>query len=360
MNNETISAGEKDLLKQRLFIDINSQLSEFNVPSDITIKNISELNSFKKLIQENSIPWVSVELMEFIDEVTDNFNNETNNTGFVDTTGFDYLNNNYDLEYEKTKFLLDFGSKLKTLGVPQDLFVNNISEFNSFNTLVKNFRVNPLDPLSFTSWLNNPDLKTFVNTKETEFQDLADPTKNNILGIQTSISSNLGLFKELLNIDIVPTLDQLTNILKLPEDFDISKLTNLLKIPNLSLESLPQLATLLNLPQIDLNSFGSDLEIPNIPSIPKLKIPKISGPMTGLNFNRMLNTVVEAQMKDFPEDTPWDGVAKFQAAQITKAVFEELSKMTFYIEPGEIKVLTNGSPSTHQGQNINRIKIKLK
>lgn len=367
MNESDINV---ESIKQNLIDEVNTKLIELNVPSDIQIKNISEFNSLVKLVKTSQnidkIDWISQDLIDFIDvkdsELIENINENTSiidiNIQNASNSSFDYVNKNYDLEYEKTKFLLDVNSKLKSLNVPSDISINNISEFNSFNTMVQNFTVNPLNPSTLNSWLNNPALKTFSTLKNTEFNDLVDPLKNNILSGQNVINGNLGMMKDLLNLDSVPSIEQLQNVLNLPEGFNMDSLTSLLKTPNLNLTSFDDLKSELKVPDLTISLPSlTNVQIPNFTSV---VIPKLSSLTTGLSSDRMLKTLSSAQMKDFPETTPWADVIKYQTAQITKAVFDELSKMTFYIEPGEIKVLTNGSPSTHQGQNINRIKIKLK
>lgn len=366
-SNNIVTDHDKEVIKNTFILNFNKELIKFNIPNELSINNISEFNSFYTLINQsnetNKVSWMSNELFDFVNKrklELDILLNGEKYIPVVDNTGFDFTNNSYDLEYEKTKFILNTNNELKTFGVPSNIIVNNISEFNSLKTLIQNFIPNPLNPLDAVSWLNSPLLKTFINNKASDLSDLSDPIKNKILNIQLNINNNLLKFQELLNIDIVPSLDQLNNILDLPLNFDYSKLTGLLKDPNLNIESLQQLAGLLQLPELNLNSFLPNLEIPEIPQFPTLELPKISSLMTGLNFNRMLDTMVESQLKDFPETTDWKSVVKYQAAQVTKSIFEELSKMTLYIEPGEIRVLTTGSAATQQGQNVNRIKIKLK
>lgn len=367
INSESIDItdSQKELYKQQFLEEVNNKLSELKISSDIKINNISEFNSFVKMIKTNdvdNIKWISTDLTEFIDIKNTELNETLNDNAIIDINNngnnFDYLNNSYDLEYEKTKFFLDINTNLKKYNIPSDIVINNLSEFDSFNKLVTNFTVNPLIPSTVTSWLNNPNLKKFVSDKNIEFNNLIDPNKNVVLSDQLNINKNLDNLKDILHLDSVPTLEQLNNIFNLPEGFDTSRLTNLLKSPNFNLNSLDDLKTALNLPDLKVSLANiSNVQIPNISNI---NIPKLSSLTTGLNSDKMMSTLSDAMLKDFPESTPWKDVIKYQAAQQTKALFDQLSKMTFYIEPGEIKILSNGSPSTHQGQNINRIKIKLK
>lgn len=88
--------------------------------------------------------------------------------------------------------------------------------------------------------------------------------------------------------------------------------------------------------------------------------PVSKNKLNGIDFKRMSAKIADSFKRDYAENVDWNLVIENQAKEITNAIFEELSKMTFYIEIGEIQVLTNGSPSTQQGMNTNRIKIKLK
>lgn len=351
---------QKEIFKQNFIENFNIKLSNYNIP-DILIKNISEFNSFKELIKtNNSLNWVTDELKLFVEESDIEISEILNLTNVVipQSNGFDYLNNTYDVEYEKTSFLLNMNSEIRQFNIPSEININNISELNGLKSLLDNHIVNPLITGSVISWMNNPGLKNFVNNKVVDFDKIVNPEINNILASQLNINENLDKIKTLLNLDFIPSLDQLTNIFNLPENFDINNLMGLLQVPNLELPSIDSLASMLSLPKLDITLPNlPNLSIPNLPSI---KLPTLSSATSGLNSNRMIETMSKAQLMDFPETTPWKDVIKYQTANITKAVFDELSKMTLYIEPGEIKVLTNGSPSTHQGKNINRIKIKLK
>ena len=58
----------------------------------------------------------------------------------MSNTDFDFLNNEYDLEYEKINFLLDFNKNLGNYNVPNNYQINNYSDFKSFTELVENFK----------------------------------------------------------------------------------------------------------------------------------------------------------------------------------------------------------------------------
>lgn len=276
----------------------------------------------------------------------------------MSNNNFDFLNNDYDLEYEKTNFLLEFNKNLSNYNVPNNYQINNYSDFKSFTELVENSKHNikTFNPSLF--WLNNEKLKNFVELNKLNYDNLISKETNNILNEKSIIDENLDKIKNLLNLDNLPKLEQIGNLFNFPENFDITKLNEFFKTPNLKIENFDDLKKIFNVDNLTvaLNSLGS-LELP---SIGKIELPKLSSLTTGLNFERMSKTIEEAQLKDFPESTPWETVIKYQATIVTKAFFTELSKMTFYIEPGEIKILSTGSPSTHQGKNINKIKIKLK
>ena len=276
----------------------------------------------------------------------------------MSNTDFDFLNNDYDLEYEKTNFLLDFNKNLSNYNVPNNYQINNYSDFKSFTELVLNFKYDVKTFNPSLLWLNNEKLKNFVELNKLNYDNLISKETNNILNEKLIINENLDKIKNLLNLDTLPKLEQISNLFNFPDNFNINKINEIFKIPDLKIESFDDLKKIFNVDNLTvaLNSIGS-IELPSIGSI---ELPKLSSLTTGLNFERMSKTIEDAQLKDFPESTPWETVIKYQATIVTKAVFTELSKMTFYIEPGEINILSNGSPSTHQGKNINRIKIKLK
>lgn len=275
-----------------------------------------------------------------------------------DTINFDFLNNEYDLEYEKTKFFLEFNKNLSNYNVPSNYQINNYNDFKSFTELILNYEnsINFLNPTLF--WIKNENLKNFIKTNKLNYENLISNENNIILKEKSIIDENLDKIKNLLNLDKLPKLEQISNLFNFPENFDINKINEIFKLPNLKIENFDDLKTIFNIDNltISLNSLGK-IELPSIGTI---ELPNLSSLTTGLNFDRMSKTIEEAQLKDFPETTPWNDVIKYQATIVTKAFFTELSKMTFYIEPGEIKIVSNGSPSTHQGNNINRIKIKLK
>jgi hypothetical protein len=178
------------------------------------------------------------------------------------------------------------------------------------------------------------------------------------------VDSNLTKVKDLLSqsgveqntLDAIKSVEDLANNISLPDNFNVDSLKDLMKTPNLNIPSLESLSQQLNIPNFNIDTVSSAVSSLFSMSIGGL----IQGGMSGINFNRMSKALAKDMLKEFPEGTDWPSMVEFNAKAITKAVMTELSKMTFYIEPGEIKVLTNGSPSTHQGQNVNRIKIKLK
>ena len=49
----------------------------------------------------------------------------------MSNNNFDFLNNDYDLEYEKTNFLLEFNKNLSNYNVPNNYQINNYSDFKS-------------------------------------------------------------------------------------------------------------------------------------------------------------------------------------------------------------------------------------
>ena len=273
---------------------------------------------------------------------------------------------NYNHQEKVYDFIQDVNTKLQLY--KNDVFLKNQSELVSMLTMIKDYErpinTNPIIPIPLM-WFDKSEIKELATNKLQEFENLNNPETNPVLATTNNIDSNIGKIKNLLSqtgeiseslLANIKTPEDLLNNISFPDNFNPDQLKNLLKIPNLEITSLESLSGMLGIP-----NFNIDIPNVNIPNIPPINMSGIiQGGMTGLNFNRMQKTITKDFMKEFPEGTDWESMCKFNAVAITKAVMLEMSKMTFYIEPGEIKVLTNGSPSTHQGQNVNRIKIKLK
>lgn len=270
---------------------------------------------------------------------------------------------NYNIQDEIYKFTESVNSEI--LKYNDKIFAKNQSELLSLLTMIKDYKA----PIQFGNnvtlpkmWFDNPTLKQYATDKFQEFETLTNPETNTKLQATNIVDSNLTKVKDLLSqsgveqntLDAIKSVEDLANNISLPDNFNVDSLKDLMKTPNLNIPSLESLAEKLNIPdfKIDMDTVSSLFSM----SIGGL----IQGGMSGINFNRMSKALAKDMLKEFPEGTDWPSMVEFNAKAITKAVMTELSKMTFYIEPGEIKVLTNGSPSTHQGQNVNRIKIKLK
>lgn len=274
---------------------------------------------------------------------------------------------NYNIQDEIYKFTESVNSEI--LKYNDKIFAKNQSELLSLLTMIKDYKA----PIQFGNnvtlpkmWFDNPTLKQYATDKFQEFETLTNPETNIKLQATNIVDSNLTKVKDLLSqsgveqntLDAIKSVEDLANNISLPDNFNVDSLKDLMKTPNLDIPSLESLAEKLNIPdfKIDMNTVSSAVSSLFSMSIGGL----IQGGMSGINFNRMSKALAKDMLKEFPEGTDWPSMVEFNAKAITKAVMTELSKMTFYIEPGEIKVLTNGSPSTHQGQNVNRIKIKLK
>ena len=272
---------------------------------------------------------------------------------------------NYNIQDEIYKFTESVNSEI--LKYNDKIFAKNQSELLSLLTMIKDYKA----PIQFGNnvtlpkmWFDNPTLKQYATDKFQEFETLTNPETNTKLQATNIVDSNLTKVKDLLSqsgveqntLDAIKSVEDLANNISLPDNFNIDSLKDLMKTPNLDIPSLESLAEKLNIPDFKIDVISSSVSSLFSMSIGGL----IQGGMSGINFNRMSKALAKDMLKEFPEGTDWPSMVEFNAKAITKAVMTELSKMTFYIEPGEIKVLTNGSPSTHQGQNVNRIKIKLK
>ena len=274
---------------------------------------------------------------------------------------------NYNIQDEIYKFTESVNSEI--LKYNDKIFAKNQSELLSLLTMIKDYKA----PIQFGNnvtlpkmWFDNPTLKQYATDKFQEFETLTNPETNTKLQATNIVDSNLTKVKDLLSqsgveqntLDVIKSVEDLANNISLPDNFNIDSLKDLMKTPNLDIPDLKSLAEKLNIPdfKIDMDTVSSAVSSLFSMSIGGL----IQGGMSGINFNRMSKALAKDMLKEFPEGTDWPSMVEFNAKAITKAVMTELSKMTFYIEPGEIKVLTNGSPSTHQGKNVNRIKIKLK
>lgn len=272
---------------------------------------------------------------------------------------------NYNIQDEIYKFTESVNSEI--LKYNDKIFAKNQSELLSLLTMIKDYEA----PIQFDNnvtlpkmWFDNPTLKQYATDKFQEFETLTNPETNIKLQATNIVDSNLTKVKDLLSqsgveqntLDAIKSVEDLANNISLPDNFNVDSLKDLMKTPNLDIPSLESLAEKLNIPDFKIDTVSSAVSSLFSMSIGGL----IQGGMSGINFNRMSKALAKDMLKEFPEGTDWPSMVEFNAKAITKAVMTELSKMTFYIEPGEIKVLTNGSPSTHQGQNVNRIKIKLK
>lgn len=272
---------------------------------------------------------------------------------------------NYNIQDEIYKFTESVNSEI--LKYNDKIFAKNQSELLSLLTMIKDYKA----PIQFGNnvtlpkmWFDNPTLKQYATDKFQEFETLTNPETNTKLQATNIVDSNLTKVKDLLSqsgveqntLDAIKSVEDLANNISLPDNFNVDSLKDLMKTPNLNIPSLESLAEKLNIPDFKIDVISSSVSSLFSMSIGGL----IQGGMSGINFNRMSKALAKDMLKEFPEGTDWPSMVEFNAKAITKAVMTELSKMTFYIEPGEIKVLTNGSPSTHQGQNVNRIKIKLK
>lgn len=272
---------------------------------------------------------------------------------------------NYNIQDEIYKFTESVNSEI--LKYNDKIFAKNQSELLSLLTMIKDYKA----PIQFGNnvtlpkmWFDNPTLKQYATDKFQEFETLTNPETNTKLQATNIVDSNLTKVKDLLSqsgveqntLDAIKSVEDLANNISLPDNFNIDSLKDLMKTPNLDIPSLESLTQQLNIPNFNIDTVSSAVSSLFSMSIGGL----IQGGMSGINFNRMSKALAKDMLKEFPEGTDWPSMVEFNAKAITKAVMTELSKMTFYIEPGEIKVLTNGSPSTHQGQNVNRIKIKLK
>lgn len=272
---------------------------------------------------------------------------------------------NYNIQDEIYKFTESVNSEI--LKYNDKIFAKNQSELLSLLTMIKDYKA----PIQFGNnvtlpkmWFDNPTLKQYATDKFQEFETLTNPETNTKLQATNIVDSNLTKVKDLLSqsgveqntLDAIKSVEDLANNISLPDNFNVDSLKDLMKTPNLDIPDLKSLAEKLNIPDFKIDTVSSAVSSLFSMSIGGL----IQGGMSGINFNRMSKALAKDMLKEFPEGTDWPSMVEFNAKAITKAVMTELSKMTFYIEPGEIKVLTNGSPSTHQGQNVNRIKIKLK
>ena len=272
---------------------------------------------------------------------------------------------NYNIQDEIYKFTESVNSEI--LKYNDKIFAKNQSELLSLLIMIKDYKA----PIQFGNnvtlpkmWFDNPTLKQYATDKFQEFETLTNPETNTKLQATNIVDSNLTKVKDLLSqsgveqntLDAIKSVEDLANNISLPDNFNVDSLKDLMKTPNLNIPSLESLAEKLNIPDFKIDVISSAVSSLFSMSIGGL----IQGGMSGINFNRMSKALAKDMLKEFPEGTDWPSMVEFNAKAITKAVMTELSKMTFYIEPGEIKVLTNGSPSTHQGQNVNRIKIKLK
>lgn len=272
---------------------------------------------------------------------------------------------NYNIQDEIYKFTESVNSEI--LKYNDKIFAKNQSELLSLLTMIKDYKA----PIQFGNnvtlpkmWFDNPTLKQYATDKFQEFETLTNPETNTKLQATNIVDSNLTKVKDLLSqsgveqntLDAIKSVEDLANNISLPDNFNVDSLKDLMKTPNLNIPSLESLSQQLNIPNFNIDVISSAVSSLFSMSIGGL----IQGGMSGINFNRMSKALAKDMLKEFPEGTDWPSMVEFNAKAITKAVMTELSKMTFYIEPGEIKVLTNGSPSTHQGQNVNRIKIKLK
>lgn len=272
---------------------------------------------------------------------------------------------NYNIQDEIYKFTESVNSEI--LKYNDKIFAKNQSELLSLLTMIKDYKA----PIQFGNnvtlpkmWFDNPTLKQYATDKFQEFETLTNPETNTKLQATNIVDSNLTKVKDLLSqsgveqntLDDIKSVEDLANNISLPDNFNVDSLKDLMKTPNLDIPSLESLAEKLNIPDFKIDTVSSAVS-----SLFSMSIGGLTqGGMSGINFNRMSKALAKDMLKEFPEGTDWPSMVEFNAKAITKAVMTELSKMTFYIEPGEIKVLTNGSPSTHQGQNVNRIKIKLK
>ncbi len=272
---------------------------------------------------------------------------------------------NYNIQDEIYEFTDSVNSEI--LKYNDKIFAKNQSELLSLLTMIKDYKA----PIQFGNnvtlpkmWFDNPTLKQYATDKFQEFETLTNPETNTKLQATNIVDSNLTKVKDLLSqsgveqntLDAIKSVEDLANNISLPDNFNVDSLKDLMKTPNLNIPDLKSLAEKLNIPNFNIDVISSSVSSLFSMSIGGL----IQGGMSGINFNRMSKALAKDMLKEFPEGTDWPSMVEFNAKAITKAVMTELSKMTFYIEPGEIKVLTNGSPSTHQGQNVNRIKIKLK
>lgn len=272
---------------------------------------------------------------------------------------------NYNIQDEIYKFTESVNSEI--LKYNDKIFAKNQSELLSLLTMIKDYKA----PIQFGNnvilpkmWFDNPTLKQYATDKFQEFETLTNPETNTKLQATNIVDSNLTKVKDLLSqsgveqntLDAIKSVEDLANNISLPDNFNVDSLKDLMKTPNLDIPDLKSLAEKLNIPDFKIDVISSSVSSLFSMSIGGL----IQGGMSGINFNRMSKALAKDMLKEFPEGTDWPSMVEFNAKAITKAVMTELSKMTFYIEPGEIKVLTNGSPSTHQGKNVNRIKIKLK
>lgn len=279
-------------------------------------------------------------------------NNTNNNTNIFTDEIF-----TYNITEEKDKFVDQFNQNFQ--GIKSDFYVKNVDEMNNFIKIVEDRKLYletiqqttipgmpmvPVPPL----WYDSIAVQSKTETLKTSFTELIDPVINTKLAESNIVQANLFKLKDTLQLPSVPTFDQLSNLVDFPANYDFNQLKSMLSLPNLEVPNLESIKSMLNI--------NTELNIPSL----NASIPAISNLTSGLNFNRIVNSTVQSVMTVFPEETPWAQVVKVQSQASVSALFKELAAMTFYIEPGEVKVTTAGSAATQKGVNTNRIKVKLK
>lgn len=265
----------------------------------------------------------------------------------------------YNITEEKDKFVDNFNTQIQK--VKSDFYVKNVDEMNNFIKIVEDRKQyledqlnNPLNipggmPVQIPPlWYDNNNLQNNVTSLKTNFNELIDPAINTKLAESNIVQANLFKLKDVLQLPSIPSFEQLSNLVDFPAEYDFNQLKSMLSAPNLEIPNIDSIKSLLNI--------STELNIPSL----NASIPAISNLTSGLNFNRIVSSTVKSVMTVFPEETPWEQVVKIQSQASVSALFKELSNMTFYIEPGEIKVTTAGSAATQKGVNTNKIKIKLK
>lgn len=348
--------------------------------------DFQELYDFKQNIEDKlnaAISKATEKIDDLQNQITDEINNLQEEANkiinqaqvFVNSQISKAISDIQDFDFNQQKLdLIDSFTEQINNHLPDNFKVKNIDDINKMRQLIADYvppkhkpsigiggvNIN-FNPLSF---IENKTFTDLFAKLYDDYDSKTNPERNEQLKSRNIIDNNLGMLKDVFNLQEIPTMDEVQQILKLPADFDMNILSDFLKSNTDSIPDFNSLKDKLKLPELEkienLQQLVGEKVSGVIANLKGFKKPSVSKPTTGLNFDRMSGTIKNAFATDFTEDTDWDQVVKFQAHMITQAVFNELANMKFYIEPGQIKVLTNGSPSTHKGQNTNRITIKLK